>query len=61
FLVDPANTEEIASAIHEVLTNLSLRDTLIEKGYHQAQKFSWQKMTTQVIELYKEVLDSNMK
>lgn len=42
-LVNPHSEADIAKAIYKVLNNLSLRKNMIEKGYKQAAKFSWEK------------------
>jgi glycosyltransferase involved in cell wall biosynthesis len=56
YLVDPLNPDDIAAAIHTLMRDSKLRESYIEKGFLQSKKFSWQKMATQVIDLYKEVL-----
>ena len=53
---DPQNTESMSDAINEVLTNKELRKGLVEKGSAQIQKFSWQKMTQQTLEVYNKAL-----
>lgn len=40
-LVDPTNTQAIAHAINQLLSNSSLRVSLSQRGLVQAQKFSW--------------------
>ena len=42
-LVDPENTEEIALAIGNLYYNPDLKKELIEKGFIQAKKFTWEK------------------
>ncbi|MFA5133871.1 MAG: glycosyltransferase family 1 protein [Patescibacteria group bacterium] len=42
-LVNPYNTNEIAQAIKEVLYNSKLRENLIQKGWENVKRFSWQK------------------
>ena len=52
-LIDPQNPSQIAKAMQEILTNKEKREKLIQKGLHQAKKFSWQtsaKETLKVIE-----------
>jgi glycosyltransferase involved in cell wall biosynthesis len=39
--VDPNNVEAIADAMHKIATNEKLRNTLIEKGRIQREKYSW--------------------
>ena len=40
-LVDPKDTEAIASAIERVLTNEGVNKELIAKGYENIKRFSW--------------------
>ena len=40
-LVDPTNIGELAQAMWRLLDDANLRQTLVERGYTQAQKFSW--------------------
>jgi len=56
YLVDPTQPETIAAAIQDMIAHPELRQSHIEKGLQQSQKFSWQKMAKQVIGLYQEVL-----
>ena len=42
-IINPEKTEDIAKAIKLVLENEELRQALIEKGYGQVKKFSWEK------------------
>ena len=41
-LVDPHKPQDIAAAMGRILTEKGLRDSLIQKGYAQIQKFSWE-------------------
>lgn len=49
---DPENTEEIAKAVDKVLNDKKLQESLREKGKKQLQKYSWQKMASQTLEIY---------
>ena len=53
--VDPANVEDIAGKIEELLGNEKLRNELIKKGYKQVKKFSWEKTASQTLEVLEEV------
>lgn len=53
---DPLDVQSMADAINEVLTDKDLRKSLVEKGKHQAAKYSWQRMAEQTLEVYREVL-----
>lgn len=51
-MVDPEDTAGIAGAIQLVLTNSELREGLIEAGFRQAARFSWEraaKLTLKVL------------
>lgn len=47
-LVNPYNSAEIAQAISEVLNNQELREKLIQKGWENAKRFSWEKCANEV-------------
>ena len=40
-LVDPKDTEAIASAIQSVLTNEALHRDLVMRGFENIKRFSW--------------------
>lgn len=48
-LVDPENTLEIAQAMKLILENEDLRQGLIEKGFRQVKKFSWEKAAKETL------------
>lgn len=52
FYVDAKNTQELADGIMKVLDDRSLRNELIEKGYKQIEKYSWEKMAEQTLAIY---------
>ena len=41
-LVNPHSVDELKQAMQRIVTDKSLRNTLIERGITQAQKFNWQ-------------------
>lgn len=47
-LVDPHNTAKIADGLIQLITKAEVRHRLIEQGYRQVERFSWQKAATQV-------------
>lgn len=53
---DPLNVEAMATAITEVLTNQKLRAELIAAGYVQVNKYSWQRMAEQTLNVYNQFL-----
>ena len=54
--IDPFNKEELAEAMHNVLTDESLRKKMIEAGLSRAKGFTWQKTVEQTENLYNELL-----
>ena len=54
-IVNPENVFDIARGIQEVLLDEALRRELIQKGYAQVAKFSWERAARQVLEIYQEV------
>lgn len=52
-LIDPTNTDEIASAIENIVNSSNLRRSLINKGKKQAAKFSWSLTAKDTLNVYK--------
>lgn len=48
-LVNARETGEIADAIGRIMSDAALRADLVEKGYRQAQKFTWQRAADQTL------------
>jgi len=57
FLVDPYDTNEIATGIYEVLASDRLRNNLIKKGLKRIKSFTWDKCAKKTFQVYKEVLE----
>lgn len=55
-LVDPYDPWNIAEGISEVLTNQTLRQSMIEKGLQRASLFSWQQTAAETLAVYRSVL-----
>lgn len=53
---DPRDVIQMADAINDVLSDKTLRDELIQKGYKQAKKYSWKRTAEQTLDVYKQVL-----
>jgi glycosyltransferase involved in cell wall biosynthesis len=51
-LVDPANWEEIAVAIHRLLSDDQLHAELREKGLQRARFFNWESAARRTMEVY---------
>ncbi|MBC8147160.1 MAG: glycosyltransferase family 4 protein [Bacteroidetes bacterium] len=60
FCIDPNNSEEIADAIKQVLSNYELRENMKIEGYKYAmENFAAQIVTKKMIESYKQTLQNN--
>lgn len=55
---NPKDTLDMATKISQILTNPDLVKKLITKGHAQVAKYSWRKMATQTLAIYKKVLDA---
>ncbi|MBI4709099.1 MAG: glycosyltransferase family 4 protein [Candidatus Portnoybacteria bacterium] len=49
-MIDPYNIGELAWAINEVLADPELKEELIERGFHRAKLFSWDKCAKETLE-----------
>ncbi len=54
-MVDPHNTDSLAQAMRQVLTDSELRDNMVRKGLEQSKRFSWEKAAEQTLEVYNKV------
>jgi glycosyltransferase involved in cell wall biosynthesis len=54
-IVNPENVFDIARGIREVLLDQGMRTLLVEKGFAQLKRFSWNRTAAQVLETYEEV------
>ncbi|RFM25809.1 glycosyltransferase family 4 protein [Deminuibacter soli] len=50
--IDPHSVSEMAAALTDVAGNSALRDTMIERGYRHAQRFSQQQCAEAVMQTY---------
>lgn len=55
-LFDPYNTDEIADAVTKVLTDETLKDTLIRKGLARSKIFSWDSTAAAIASVYEEAM-----
>ncbi|NTW27416.1 MAG: glycosyltransferase family 4 protein [Candidatus Moranbacteria bacterium] len=53
YYVDASDADNLAAAIVKVLDDKILQASLIEKGYQQIKKYSWDKMARETLEIYK--------
>ena len=51
---DPAKPDDMGDQIDRVLNNVDLRNELIRKGQKRYKQFSWEKLTKQTLEVYKQ-------
>ncbi len=54
--IDPLSVEDIAHGLYDITTHEDLRQRLIERGYRQAEKFTWQACAVTVLKVFKQVL-----
>ncbi len=54
-LIDPKNTEELKNAIEKLWNDENLQNSLREKGFIQAKKFSWQETAKKTLEAFKKI------
>ncbi len=55
YLIDPANPEELTSAMIRMVNEPDLRNELIKKGFERTAHFSWKSTASNVLEIYKEI------
>lgn len=60
-LVDPSDAEEIAIAMHRLLTNDDLHSELRQKGFRRAGCFSWDEAARQTLKVYESILSESNK
>jgi glycosyltransferase involved in cell wall biosynthesis len=51
-LIDPNNVDELAVSLWRAVTDTELRREMIEKGFKQAERFSWERTARETLELY---------
>lgn len=54
-LVNPYRVETISTAMKRIFKDLDLRQSLIEKGFLQAKKFSWEKCARETLKVLEKV------
>jgi glycosyltransferase involved in cell wall biosynthesis len=57
--VDPLDIERLGMAMAEVLLSAERRDQLIEAGFQQATRFSWERTARETIAAYEAVLEGS--
>lgn len=53
---DPADAEDMAEKINDVISNKKLRDRLVSRGHKQIKKYSWRRMAKETLAIYQSVL-----
>lgn len=53
---DPYSIDEMARKMAQILLNDGLRKKMINKGFEQIKKYSWEKMAKETLEVYKEAI-----
>jgi glycosyltransferase involved in cell wall biosynthesis len=53
---DPKSAENMAEVMYKVLTDQTLRASLVKKGKQRLKHFSWQEMARKTVEIYKCVM-----
>lgn len=56
---DPYSVESITSALQAILENKMLRNTLVQKGYDNLKRFSWDRASLQHLKIFKEFANEN--
>ena len=59
-LVNPENVFEIQRALQRALLDPALRARMKQRGYEQAQRFSWTSSVSRILEIYREVAGSHV-
>ncbi len=59
-LVNPENVFEIQRGLQRVLLDPALRAQMKQRGYEQAQRFSWTTSVSRILEIYREVADDGV-
>jgi glycosyltransferase involved in cell wall biosynthesis len=54
-IVNPENVFDIARGIKDVLLDQPLRRSLVERGFEQSRRFSWERSAQQVLDAYEEI------
>jgi glycosyltransferase involved in cell wall biosynthesis len=54
-VVNPENVFDIARGMREVLLNAERRRKMVELGFEQTQRFSWERTAQQVLDAYQEI------
>jgi len=53
---NPADHQEMAEKIVKVIQDKDLKNSLIQKGFRQIEKYDWKRMAKETLEMYEEVM-----
>jgi glycosyltransferase involved in cell wall biosynthesis len=60
-IVNPENVFDIARGMREVLLDRARRSRMVERGFEQARRFSWERTAQQVLDAYEEIGSSKKR
>jgi glycosyltransferase involved in cell wall biosynthesis len=60
-IVNPENVFDIARGMREVLLDQDRRNRLVQRGFEQARRFSWERTAQQVLDAYEEIGSSTKR
>ena len=60
-LVNPENVFEIRRGLQRALLDSVLREQMKQRGYEQAQRFSWIASVARILEIYREVAGDRVR
>jgi glycosyltransferase involved in cell wall biosynthesis len=56
FQLDPHDTKHMAAPIIRLCTEEESRDAMIERGFAQVEKFSWERTAAETLRAYREAV-----
>ncbi len=56
-LIDPHNVQDIADALMRTISDSRLQEELRQKGYAQAQRYTWEQAARKMLEMYQKVFE----
>jgi glycosyltransferase involved in cell wall biosynthesis len=59
-LIDPMDIDDIMAALVKLSTDLDLRQRLIDRGYQQAQAFSWRRTAQENLNIYHAAIEQRL-
>ncbi len=57
YYINPYNPRDIAKGIDTLMKDESIRKQLVEKGFENVKRFSWEKASKQIIHLFESVIN----